>query len=227
MQALIVASEQEERDFLNFSLRYAGFAVVAQQDIEQAGRLLANRPIDLIVFSCGEAEEPLSLLKALRQAAQCPVMVLAAPLTEALHCALLDAGADHVLERPVSHRLLSRYARLQLRRASTVPSSMLPSISARRIVLDSAKRSVSVDDRPPRRLTQLEFRLLYLFMTNPDRVLTVEELVERVWGYEGEGNRDLVRGLVRRLRRKIEPDLQQPRFIQNLPGVGYQFSAGE
>ena len=81
-----------------------------------------------------------------------------------------------------------------------------------------------IPDKDPQRLTQLEFRLLYVLMTNPGQVIPVEEIVERVWGYDGAGNRDLVRGLVRRLRRKIGSDSDKRRFVHNIPGLGYQFS---
>ena len=83
---------------------------------------------------------------------------------------------------------------------------------------------VTVLEQPSRRLTQLEFRLLYVLMVNQEQVIPVDVIVERVWGYTGQGSRELVRGLVSRLRRKIEPDVRQPRFIQNVPGVGYRFS---
>jgi DNA-binding response OmpR family regulator len=61
-------------------------------------------------------------------------------------------------------------------------------------------------------------------MTNRGQVLPTETIVERVWGYSGEGDRDLVRGLISRLRRKIEADVENPRFIQTVPGVGYLFA---
>ncbi len=84
---------------------------------------------------------------------------------------------------------------------------------------------VTLAGKEPQTLTPLEFRLLYMLMTNPDQVIPLEVIIERVWGYNGEGNRELVRGLVRRLRRKIEPDPEQAHFIHNHPGVGYRFSA--
>jgi DNA-binding response OmpR family regulator len=73
----------------------------------------------------------------------------------------------------------------------------------------------------------LEFRLLYVLMVNRGQVIPVDVIVERVWGYTGQGSRELVRGLVSRLRRKIEPNPHEPRFIQNVPGVGYRFSLDE
>jgi DNA-binding response OmpR family regulator len=74
-----------------------------------------------------------------------------------------------------------------------------------------------------KRLTQLEFRLLFTLMTHAGRVLPAETLVEYVWGYSGEGNRGLVRGLVQRLRSKVEPDPANPKYILTEPGLGYRF----
>ena len=101
---------------------------------------------------------------------------------------------------------------------------MLPRFDIDGIALDPTTRTVTVSGSPPQRLTQLEYRLFYLLVSNQDQVLPTELIVERVWGYSGQGNRELVRGLIRRLRRKIEIAPEQTRFIQNIPGVGYRFS---
>jgi two-component system KDP operon response regulator KdpE len=72
-------------------------------------------------------------------------------------------------------------------------------------------------------LTQLEFRLLYALMTHPGRIIPSENLVEYVWGYGGGGDASLVRGLVSRLRSKIEPDPSNPKYIVTEAGIGYFF----
>jgi DNA-binding response OmpR family regulator len=111
-----------------------------------------------------------------------------------------------------------------LRRAGTVPVSILSTIETNNLSLDPSTRTVSLIGQPPQQLTPLEFRLLYVLMANADQVIPIDVIIERVWGYNGEGNRELVRGLVRRLRRKIEPDPHQAQFIHNHPGIGYRFS---
>ena len=111
-----------------------------------------------------------------------------------------------------------------LRRAGSVPISILTTIQFGNISLDPSTRTVTVVEQVPQQLTPLEFRLLYILMANPDQVIPIDVIIERVWGYNGEGNRELVRGLVRRLRRKIEPDPSQTQFIHNHPGIGYRFS---
>jgi len=90
-------------------------------------------------------------------------------------------------------------------------------------MLDPTTRTVEVSGKTGQRLTHLEFRLLYTLMVNRGQVIPTETLVERVWGYTGKGDRDLIRGLVSRLRTKTEVDPRNPQFIITVPGVGYSF----
>jgi DNA-binding response OmpR family regulator len=109
-----------------------------------------------------------------------------------------------------------------MRRSASVPYYVLPSLKQKEIELDSTAHMVTREGEEPIRLTQLEFRLLYTLMTHPGQVVPTEVIVERVWGYSGEGNRDLVRGLMSRLRKKIETH-EDDRFLETIPGVGYRF----
>ena len=224
MQAMIIAHNKEERDFLSFVVRHTGLSVATSMDVEKIILRLAERPVDLILMTSANSQNLLEAVKNVRSVGQTPLIVLAERPTEDEQCAILDAGAELILERPFSPRILSRYIRMLLRRSGTVPASVLQTIEQEGIGLDPTTRTVILNQQPPKRLTQLEFRLLYVLMSNPGQVFPTEEIVERVWGYGGEGSRDLVRGLVRRLRRKIEPSPNKPRFIHNLPGVGYHFS---
>jgi DNA-binding response OmpR family regulator len=147
--------------------------------------------------------------------------------TEGLHCALLETGADLVVHRPFSARLLMAEVQALMRRAGTVPLFSLPALSQAGLTLDAANRTVEVAGWRSRRLTHLEFRLLYTLMTHRGQVLPTDVIVERVWGYSGRGDKELVRGLVSRLRAKIEPEPRQPRFIRTVPGVGYAFDPDE
>jgi DNA-binding response OmpR family regulator len=97
----------------------------------------------------------------------------------------------------------------------------LPTLSQAGVVLDPSKRTVTVGENKPVRLTQLEFRLMYTLITHPGQIMTTENLVEHVWGYSGERSRELVRGLVQRLRAKVEPEPRKPRYILTEPSVGY------
>ena len=175
-------------------------------------------------------------MKAIRAQIRIPLIIICNAITEHEHCELLDKGADMVFVRPVATRLFSRYTKILLRKGAGVPPALLDPIKSASVVLDPGRRAVLVKTKDQTehlvRLTQLEFRLLYVLMTNEGQVMPTEELVEKVWGYSGEGNRDLVRGLVRRLRRKIEVHDNESKkdavnLIQNLPGVGYRFNMEE
>jgi DNA-binding response OmpR family regulator len=100
-----------------------------------------------------------------------------------------------------------------------------PALSAGRLVLDPSTRGVQVEGRAPRHLTHLEFRLLYTLMLHQGQTLPTETIVERVWGYSGEGSMELVRGLISRLRAKVEDDPKTPQNILTVPGVGYRLGA--
>ncbi len=224
MQAFLIAADSDEREVLTFVLRHAGLAVSPSGDL---ARILANwteLPADLIILAGGEAVEVEAQIAAVRGVTEVPLVVLVDPPAEARLLALLRGGADVVLARPVSPQVLAEHARVVLRRSGAVPAFMLPRLDLEEISLDPATRTVAVSGREPCRLTQLEFRLLYVLMTNREQVVPTEAIVERVWGYAGEGDRELVRGLVSRLRHKIEPDPDKPRFIETLSGVGYRFS---
>jgi DNA-binding response OmpR family regulator len=79
---------------------------------------------------------------------------------------------------------------------------------------------VQVDDNSPVALTALECRLLSYLMLHPGRILTINDIIDHIWG-PGGGERDMLRQLVRRLRAKIEADPANPRFIETVPGQGY------
>ena len=224
MQALVVAEDVEDRDFLSFTLRHAGFVVTTENRPKHAAPVTAQRHFDVVLLFHTDNRVLLETTDAIRRAVYTPLFVLAENPTTEMHCRLLDAGADLVFQTPASPKIITRYARILLNRSGSIPTAALAEVEAAGIRLLPSDRSLIIPDRDPQRLTQLEFRLLYILMTNPGQVIPVEDIVERVWGYDGAGNKDLVRGLVRRLRRKIEGEDSKRRYVHNIPGLGYQFS---
>lgn len=224
MQVILVAPNLEERDMLTYILKHAGLAVASSGSLQRVAAKWLERPSDLVVTAGVPVQELLRDLIALRQITQISCLLIVEAPTEDELCRLLHTGADLVLARPVAPRILAEYSKALLRRNGTVPISVLPRLNITEIKLDPNTRTIRVLGGDERRLTQLEFRLLYILMVNQDQVVPIDTIVERVWGYTGQGSRELVRGLISRLRRKIEPDVSAPRFIQNVPGIGYRFS---
>jgi DNA-binding response OmpR family regulator len=225
MYALALVQNSDERAVLSLVLQRVGMAVTAGGGLERALRLWPERPADLILLAL--EGDPLSLVRRVRAETTVPVVVIASQVDEEIHYELLEAGADLVVPRPFSARLLIAQVRALLRRTTgSMPLSNLPTMSLADLILDPATRTVQVTDQPPRRLTHLEFRLLYTLMIHRGQVLPTGTIVEQVWGYSGEGDKELVRGLVRRLRTKVEPDPGNPRYVLTVPGLGYSFGPG-
>jgi DNA-binding response OmpR family regulator len=225
MYGLLIAKDPDDRAVLSLVLQRAGLAVTSAQDIERAMRSWLDRPADLILLAL--EGDSLQHMRRVRTETEVPVVVLVEQAGEDLHYQLLEAGADLVVVRPFSARVLMAQVRALLRRAGNEPFSSLPTLEMSGLTLDPAARTAQVPDQPPRRLTHLEFRLLYTLMIHQGQILPNETIVERVWGYTDRGDRDLVRGLVSRLRAKIEPEPRSPRYIVTVPGVGYSFNPEE
>ncbi len=223
MKTFILADNPEERDLYQLTLRHAGLDVVTRSNLKQVLDNWSHDWANLIVVTVDDKATIVKKIGQMREITQIPLLVITDPPTEMELCGLLRAGVDLVLPRPVSARVLTSYTQVLLRRSGSVPVFVLPTLERDEVKLDPATRTVVVAGQKQRRLTHLEFNLLYLLMVNQDRVIPIDVIVERVWGYSGKGDRELVRGLISRLRHKLEPGVKQSRFIKNIPGVGYCF----
>jgi DNA-binding response OmpR family regulator len=225
MYAMLLAGNADERAILSLVLQRAGLAVTMAHDLERAMKTWPERPADLLVLAFGG--DPVAHVRRIRADTPVPIISIVDPVVEDVHHALFEAGADLVVFRPFSARLLILQVQALMRRAGTVPLFSLPTLSQAGLTLDAVNRVVIVGDKHSQRLTHLEFRLLYTLMSHRSQVLPSEVIVERVWGYGGRGDKELVRGLVSRLRAKVEPDPKSPVYIRTVPGVGYSFDPDE
>lgn len=222
MYALLLAKDSDEAAVLSLVLQRAGLAVTTSRDLERAMQSWSERPADLILLAL-PGLLPQDQVRRVRAETHVPLIMIISSTDEELHYALLQAGADLAVVRPFSARLLIAQVRALLRRAGGVPLFSLPTLTVAGLTLDPATRLVEISGRPGQRLTHLEFRLLYTLMMHLGQVLPTESIVERVWGYSGQGDRELVRGLISRLRAKLEADPRTPYYILTVPGVGYSF----
>jgi len=137
----------------------------------------------------------------------------------------LDYGADDYLLKPVGSKELLARVRAILRRAELPPALDVEkrvTYSDDYLAVDIAERKVMVNGKRVK-LTPIEFRLLALLVENAGRILTHQQLLEKVWGWEYADDLDYVRIYISHLRRKIEPEPAKPRYILTEPGVGYYF----
>lgn len=221
MYALLLAHNADESAILRLVLQRAGFASRITTDLDASIRDMQEKPSDLVLLASKE-QLAIEKIRELRALTEVPIVLVSKPIQEDLHVDILEAGVDLVIYRPFSARILISQLRALMRRAVGVSVFNLPNFTVGDLILDPSVRTVQVKEQPATHLTRLEFRLLYTLMVHRGQVLSTETLVERVWRYSGRGDRDLVRGLVKRLRAKIEPDSAHPIYILTIPGIGYK-----
>jgi DNA-binding response OmpR family regulator len=220
MNALLIAEDPDEVAILSLVLQRAGLTVATARNLEWSMQQWPDQPADLILLALASPPWP-EQVRRVRAETQVPLVMVASSASEEMQCELLRLGADFVVTPPFSPKLLIAQIYALMRRGDGILAFSLPSLSIGEISLDPVNRMVTIGNRATRRLTYLEFRLLYTLIINRGQVVPTETIVERVWGHTGQGDRELVRGLVSRLRTKIENDAHQPRYILTVPGVGY------
>lgn len=222
MYAFVIAEDPDEIAIFSIVLQRAGLAVTTARELDRAMQSWSEQPADIILVSVSD-QPPQDIVPRVRAETQVPLILVVNSIDERLHCELLKTGADWVITPPFSAKLLIAQVTALMRRASSVPTSSLPTLSVAGLTLDPVTRTIEIAGKPPQRLTHLEFRLLYILMINRGQVIPTETIVEQVWGYASQGDRDLVRGLVSRLRVKVEANPRNPEYILTVPGIGYQF----
>ncbi len=221
MYALLLAHHADESAVLRLVLQRAGLSSRVTTDLTQAIQEWDDQPLDLILLSFRD-QVPIDQIRLIRSKTEAPLVIISPYLDEDFHIELLEVGVDKIVFRPYSARLLIAQMRGLLRRARGASIYNLPNLQLGDLTLDPSVRTLEDKSGVTKHLTRLEFRLLYTLMIHNGQVLTAETLVERVWGYSGRGDRDLVRGLIKRLRAKVEPDPSNPSYIITIPGVGYK-----
>jgi DNA-binding response OmpR family regulator len=224
MKILIVDDDSDLRGLIGFALRQAGYLVVEAGDGRAALDRFQREQPDLVILDVNlPGMSGFDICRQMRAEAGTPIMLLTVRSSEEDQVHGLDIGADDYLTKPFSPRTLLARVRALLRRSGAESPLSLP---AGDIALDAERQTVQIRGGAPIRLTHLEFRLLQYLLANAGHVLPSERLTTHVWGYQGVGDRQLLKQLVHRLRQKVEDDPANPRFIVTAPGIGYVLEPG-
>lgn len=224
MRILVADDDLELSGLVAFALRQGGFTVAEAPDGLAALAAVRASPPDLVILDVNMPRlSGFEVLERLRAFSRVPVLMLTVRAGEDDQVRGLDLGADDYLPKPFSPRTLLARVRALLRRGGADKPGAL---EAGAFVLDPLAQSVRVGEAEAVRLTALEARLLQILMASPDRPVTSESLSRSIWGLRGAGDRQLLKQLVHRLRRKIEPEPAAPRFVVTVEGVGYALHAG-
>ena len=226
MNALLITQDPDYAAIFELILKRAGLTVTIEVDLEIALRKWTDKPADLIL-SAVTRPPFVDQVRQIRAMTIVPLILVTDRFDEALHCDLLKAGADLTLATPFSPKLLRAQVEVLIRRAGNVPVQALPTLDVVGLSLDPANRMLKIDGRQPCRLTHLEFRLLYTLMINRGQTVSNDAIIAGVWGYGGQSESSLIRGLVNRVRAKVEVDRRHPRYIHTVLGIGYKFDDQE
>jgi DNA-binding response OmpR family regulator len=234
-RVLVVEDEPSIRELVCLHLGLEGFECVEADDGQRALDLARREPFDLVVLDLMiPTLDGITVCRALRRDtpnADVPVLMLTARREESDKVLGLESGADDYLTKPFGTRELVARARALLRRprASQIAAAGADRGPAdRRLVvrgleIDPARHRVAIDGRIVE-LTAQEFQLLHLLASRAGIVFSREALLARIWKDEVHVTERSVDTLVKRVRRKIEADPAEPRFILTVWGVGYKFA---
>jgi two-component system KDP operon response regulator KdpE len=225
---LVVDDEAQITRVLRTTLSSHGHAIRSAADGDEALQVMKEWNPDLVITDLGMPNmDGLELCRHIRTKSQVPIIVLSVRGQETTKVAALDAGADDFVTKPFSLNELLARVRAALRRASTVtPAAPSPVIAIGDFRIDLESHSVSLLDRDVR-LTPKEFELLVYLARHPGKVITHRALLAAVWGDNSMEQPEYLRVFVGHLRKKIEPEGAQPRYIHTEPWVGYRFDPGE
>jgi len=222
---LIVEDEAPIRDMIRFALERADFQVSEAEDVHQARLVIADTRPDLLLLDWmlpgASGAEFARELRRDDLTREMPIIMVTARVDEEDRVRGLNLGADDYVVKPFSSSELVARVRAVLRR--TLPGGEDEVMEIDGLKLDAASQRVSAGDDPVR-LGPTEFRLLRFFMSNPERVYSREQMLDRVWGQNVFVEERTVDVHIRRLRKALAPH-GFDHFIQTVRGSGYRFSS--
>ncbi|MFC1864632.1 response regulator transcription factor [Chloroflexota bacterium] len=220
-RVLVVDDNVKTVELVKLYLNRDGYRVLIAYDGVEALRLARESHPDLIVLDLMlPGIDGLKVCQTLRAESDVPIIMLTARTTDEDKLTGLGLGADDYVTKPFSPKELAARVRAVLRR---LPGERGPAeIERGELVLNFLKQEVSLAGRPLN-LTPVEFKLLGVLVKEPGRVFSRAQLIEKALGYDFNGFDRTIDVHILNLRRKLEPDPNQPRYIKTVYGVGYKF----
>ena len=225
---LIVDDEPSIQDLLVFNLEKEGYKTITASDGEEGISLALSQNPDLILLDVMLPKaDGLTVCKKIRQTmSKVPIIMLSAKGEEIDKILGLEIGADDYMTKPFSIRELIARVKANLRKMDQSDDLSQAGIRSNKVVvgdlkLDLDKFEVEVRGQKVTDLTRREFEVLRYLAQKPGQVVTREDLLEKVWGYEYYGDIRTVDVTIRRIREKIEKNTANPKILITKRGVGY------
>jgi two-component system KDP operon response regulator KdpE len=220
---LVVDDEPQILRVIRASLPLRGYEVITAASGEEALDQIGKQVPDLIILDLVMPEmSGLDVCRRVREFSAVPIIVLSAKGSESDKVAALDLGADDYVTKPFGMDELLARVRAVLRRLA-VSESENRVLTVGDVTIDVDERRVVVAKKDVK-LTPKEFDVLKYLVSNAGKVVTHRALLQAVWGWQSTDQTEYLRVFINQLRRKIEPNLDHPRYILTEPWVGYRFN---
>lgn len=227
IRVLVVDDEPQTVKYVSANLKARGYEVLTAHDGREALKVFRENPVDLVILDIMmPGPDGFEVCEAIRRESDVPIIMLSARGQEKDIVRALNLGADDYLTKPFGVEEMLARVQAVLRRASRSTVGPRPPIRIGDLEIDFTQRRVTVQGREVH-LTPTEYELLATLALNAGRVLTHRMLLQTVWGPEYGSETEYLWAYIRRLRQKIEPDPQNPRYILTEPGVGYWMAPPE
>jgi two-component system alkaline phosphatase synthesis response regulator PhoP len=221
---LIVDDEPKMIKLARDYLAQAGYSVLTATDGAAAVSASRAAKPDLIVLDLGlPTMDGLDVTRAIRKDSNVPIIMLTARGEESDKLVGLELGADDYMTKPFSPKELVARVRVVLRRAEGAAASAVEVIRVGSLTLDVPRMRVSIGAQPVE-VTTTEFQLLVALVKQPGRIFTRAQLLDAVHGVAFESYERAIDAHIKNLRRKIEPNPREPKYILTVYGVGYKFA---
>ena len=222
---LIVEDDRALSQGIRLGLEGEGRRFIQTSTLDQGERALEERPFSLVVLDLNLPDgSGLELLRRLRARSALPVLILTANDLELDQVTGLELGADDYVTKPFSPAELTARVDALFRRISGDGMAFQDLLRQGPFVMDTRNHTLEKAGNRVR-LTQVEYAIMKLFMQNPGRALSREDILRSVWGRDYEGDLKIVDVNIRRLRIKIEDDATNPTYITTVWGFGYKWGA--
>ncbi len=222
---LIVDDDPAILRLLSTNLKARNYEVITATNGEESLEAVQKDFIDLIILDLMMPKiDGVEVCRRIREWSDVPIIILSARGDENDKVKCLELGADDYLTKPFGiAELMARIKTAFRHRGDPTVSPAQSTFVCDGLEINFAKRRVTVNGREIT-LTPTEFALLQHLAVNSDKVLTHNMLLQSVWGSEYSSEKEYLRVFVGRLRRKLEPDPKNPKYIQTIPGVGYHIA---
>jgi len=224
---LVVDDDVRVLRMMQRMLEFEGYRVLRASNGEAALDVFDEETPDLVLLDIMmPGMDGYSVCQRIHEFSQVPIIMVTAKGNDEDKVKGLDAGADDYVSKPFSANELAARARAVLRRTTLWDERPEPAFRSGNLVIDFARHRVTANNEEVN-LTATEYRLLSYLARNAGRVVTPDQILEKVWGMDYIGETHLLQVNITRLRQKLKDDAKNPKYILTRPGIGYMMPKGD